>query len=105
MLEKFEGRFAVVAKAIEKAELAFWVASETSRRAPNLDILVERAVDYIRKRAVNPASAEADMPGLEESSTLAGVKPAKGEPQFTQPRANWWEHGASVEAGRRTTSL
>jgi hypothetical protein len=29
------------------------------------------------------------MPALEESSTLAEVKPAKVQPQFTQPRANW----------------
>jgi hypothetical protein len=88
MLEKFESRFAV-GNAKENVEFALWSGSGISRQTPNLDILVERAVDYKRERAVNAATAAADMPALEESSTLAEVKPAKVQPQFTQPRANW----------------
>jgi hypothetical protein len=89
MVEKFEGRLAVVANAKENAEFAFWIGSGISRQTPNIDILVERAVDYKRERAVNPATAAADMAALEGSPTLAEVKPAKVQPQFTQPRANW----------------
>jgi hypothetical protein len=88
MLAKFEGRFAVVANAKESAEFAFWIGSGISQQTPNVDILVERAVDYKRERAVNPATAAAGMPALEGSSTLAEVKPAKVQPQFTQPLAN-----------------
>jgi hypothetical protein len=54
MLEKFEGRFAVVADAKENAEFAFWIGCGISRQTSNLDILVERAVDYKRERAVKP---------------------------------------------------
>src|SRR5690348_4888019 len=55
VLAKFEADFAKVALAVENGEYALWVGSGISRQAPSLGNLIERAFDYIRERAVDPA--------------------------------------------------
>jgi hypothetical protein len=75
VLAKFEAEFAPVADAVENGEFALWVGSGISRQAPNLGNLIERAFDYIRERAIDPSTAAAYMPALEEALGLAEVEP------------------------------
>jgi len=59
VLAEFEAEFASVANAVENGEFALWVGSGISRQAPTLGALIERAFDYIRERAIDPATADA----------------------------------------------
>jgi hypothetical protein len=96
VLAEFETKFAPVADAVENGEFALWVGSGISRQAPNLGDLIERAFDYIRERAIDPASAAAYMPALEEALGLAQVEPARVRAQYGQPLAVWPEHDAII---------
>lgn len=97
LLSKFEAEFASVADAVANGEFALWVGSGISRQAPNLGHLIERAFDYIRQRAIDPATAAAYMPALEEALGLAEVKPATVQTQYGQPLATWPEHDAIIQ--------
>jgi hypothetical protein len=96
VLAKFEAEFAPVANAIENGEFALWVGSGISRQAPNLGNLVERAFDYIRERAIDPATTAAYMPALEETLGLAEVEPAGVRAQYGHPFAVWPQHDAII---------
>jgi hypothetical protein len=96
VLAEFEAKFAPVADAVENGEFALWVGSGISRQAPNLGELIERAFDYIRKRAIDPASAAAYMPALEEALGFAEVEPARVRARYGQPLAVWPEHDAII---------
>jgi hypothetical protein len=97
VLTKFEAEFAPVADAVENGEFALWVGSGISRQAPNLGNLIERAFDYIRERAIDPATAAAYMPALEEALGLAEVEAARVQAQYGQPLAVWSEHDAIID--------
>lgn len=97
VLAKFEAEFALVARAVEDGEFALWVGSGISRQAPNLGNLIERAFDYIRERANDPAMSAAYMPALEEALVLADVDPASVQAQYGQPLAAWPEHNEIIE--------
>lgn len=97
VLSKFDADFKSVANAFENGEFALWVGSGISRRAPNLGNLIERAFDYIRERAVDPATAGAYLPALEEALGLAEINPASVLPQYGQPLAAWPEHAAVID--------
>jgi hypothetical protein len=97
VLAKFEAEFASVAKAVENGEFALWVGSGISRRAPNLGDLIEQAFDYIRERAINPASACAYLPALYEALGLAEIDPANVKTQYVLPLANWPEHAEIID--------
>jgi len=97
VLAKFEAEFARVADAVENGEFALWVGSGISRQAPNLGYLIERAFDYIRERAIDPAKAAAYMPALQEALGLAEVEPARVQAQYRQPLAVWPEHDAIID--------
>jgi hypothetical protein len=92
VLEKFETEFAVVADAIENGEFALWVGSGISRQAPNLGNLIEQAFDFIRVKAVDPSTADAYMPALEEALNLAETPIASVIDQFNQPLITWPQH-------------
>jgi len=96
VLEKFEVEFAPVAEAVGNGEFALWVGSGISRQAPNLGNLIERAFDYIRERAIDPATTAAYMPALEEALVLAEVEPANVQAQYGRPLAVWPEHEAII---------
>lgn len=96
VLSKLEAEFSVVADAIENGEFALWVGSGISRQAPNLGNLIERAFDFIRVRAVDPATAADYMPALVEALALAEVAPAAVEAQFGQPLNAWAEHDTII---------
>lgn len=96
VLAKFEADFAPVARAVENGEFALWVGSGISRRAPNLGDLIARAFEFIRVRAIDPATAVDYMPALEEALDLAGIEPAGVQAQFHQPLAAWPERDALI---------
>ncbi|MGA3952007.1 SIR2 family protein [Ralstonia nicotianae] len=97
VLEKFEAEFAPVADAVENGEFALWVGSGISRQAPNLGNLIERAFDYIRERATDPATTAAFMPALEEALRLAEVEPAHVHAQYGRPLVVWPERAAIID--------
>lgn len=97
VLVKFGAEFASVAKAVENGEFALWVGSGISRQAPNLGNLIERAFDYIRERAIKPASAEVYLPALYEALELAEIDPANVKTQYAQPLAAWPERAAIID--------
>jgi hypothetical protein len=97
VLAKFKAEFAQVAHAVENGEFALWVGSGISRQAPNLGNLIERAFDFIRERAINPATAEDYLPALEEALNLAETAPASVRTLYAQPLAVWPEHDAIIE--------
>lgn len=96
VLAKFEAEYASIANAVENGEVALWLGSGISRQAPHLGNLIERAFDYIRVRAIEPATAEAYMPALEEALALADVEPASVRPQYGQPLGVWPERDAII---------
>jgi hypothetical protein len=96
-LAKLEAEFASMAKELENGEFALWVGSGISRQAPNLGNLIERAFDYIRKRAIIPATTEAYLPALEEALALAEIDPADVKTQYGQPLATWSERTTIID--------
>lgn len=97
VLEQLDAQFAPMARAVERGEFALWVGSGISRRAPNLGELIERAIEFIRVRAVDVATAARYMPVLEEAIELADLSSATLTVQFQQPFATWPERTAIVE--------
>lgn len=97
VLAKFSVEFASMARAVENGEFALWVGSGISRQAPNLGNLIEQAFDYIRAKAINPATAAAYLPAFEEALDLAEIKPDNVQAQYPQPLAAWPEHDAIIE--------
>lgn len=96
VLSKFEADFASTAEAVANGEFAFWVGSGISRQAPNLGNLIERALDFLRERAIAPATAAAYMPAFKEALTLADVHPASVAARFGDALATWPEHDVIV---------
>ena len=96
VLAKFSAEFAPMARAVENGEFALWVGSGISRQAPSLGNLIEQAFNYIRERAINPATAAAYTPALEEALGLAEIDPANVQAQYPQPLAAWPEHDAII---------
>lgn len=97
VLGKFEAAFAAVARAVENGEFALWVGSGISRQAPSLGGLIERAFEFLRLRAVDPATGADYMPALEEALELAEIAPATVQHQFEQPFVDWQERQAIVD--------
>lgn len=97
VLAKFSAEFAPMAHAVENGEFALWVGSGISQQAPNLGNLIEQAFEYIRERAISPATAAAYMPALEEALGLAEIDPANVQAQYPQPLAAWPEHDAIIK--------
>lgn len=96
VLAKFESQFTAVAQAVENGEFALWVGSGISRQAPNLGELLERAIDFIRERAVDPATASTFLPALEEALELAEVEPGSVRLRYEDPLASWPERNAII---------
>lgn len=97
VLEKFEAEFSSVAKAVQDGEFALWVGSGISRQAPSIGDLIEKAFEYIRVRAVDPAMEAEYLPALEELLTLSEVAPAGAQFPLDQSFATWPEHDAIIE--------
>lgn len=104
VLAKFDAEFAPVAHAVENGEFALWIGSGISQQAPNLGNLIERALDYIRERAINPVTAAAYLPALEAALVLADIDPASVQARYGQPLAVWPEHDAIIDRLRNNYS-
>lgn len=89
VLEKLDGDFAATAKAIENGEFALWIGSGISQKAPNLGDLIAAAVEYIRARAVDPATAAVFIPPMDEALELAGKTRAEVGVDLERPFAEW----------------
>lgn len=97
VLVKFSTDFASMARAVENGEFALWIGSGISQQAPNLGNLIEQAFDYIRERAISPATAASFMPAFEEALDLAKINPANVQEQYSQPLVVWPEHDEIIE--------
>lgn len=89
VLQKFDGEFAEVATAFENGEFALWVGSGISRGAPSLGNLITRAMEFLRKGAENPATADDFTPALDEAFRIAEVDPADVAPHLATPFDSW----------------
>nr|WP_275448655.1 SIR2 family protein [Mesorhizobium sp. IRAMC:0171] len=97
VLAKFDTDFASFALAVENGEFALWVGSGISRKAPSLGDLIERAFDYVRERAVEPATEAVYMPALEEALGLAEVNPPDVKEFYESPLADWPQGKAIID--------
>jgi hypothetical protein len=96
VLSKYEAEFAAVAHAAENGEFAIWVGSGISRQAPNLGALIERALNYLRVRAVDAATSDVYRPAFEQALRLARVEPADLIDRFGSPLAAWPERDTII---------
>ncbi|MBR9910050.1 MAG: hypothetical protein GYB33_06820 [Gammaproteobacteria bacterium] len=97
VLAKFDAEFASVADAVANGEFALWVGSGISREAPNLGNLIERALDFIRVRAVSAKTAHVYLPALREALELADIDPAVVQGQYGRPLADWPQYGEIIK--------
>ena len=97
VLAKFEAEFATVAQAVENGEFALWVGSGISRNAPDLGDLIERALEFLRVRAIQPATAHIYRPALEDALRLADLDPGDLRSRFGTPFVDWPERSAIIE--------
>ena len=96
VLVTYDADFATMAHAVENGEFALWVGSGISRNGPNLGDLMERALDFLRVRAIQAATADIYSPAFEEALRLANVDPADLSGQFGTPLADWPERNAII---------
>ena len=104
VLTRFEAEFATVASAVENGEFALWVGSGISRNALDLGDLVERALEFLRVRAIQPATADIYRPALEKALRLADREPPDLNSQFGVPLADWPERDAIIDKLRNNYS-
>ncbi len=91
VLGKFEAEFATVARAVQNREFALWTGSGVSRNAPDLGDLIARALEFLRVRAIDPATTDIFRAALEKALTLAEKNPADLSSQFGTPFVEWPE--------------
>lgn len=91
VLAKFDGEFSAVAHAIEDGAFALWVGSGISRRSPNLGRLIERALEYMRRRAIDAATSDAYLPALRQAIQLGEADPDALAHRFATPYTAWPE--------------
>ena len=97
VLGKFEAEFATVARAVQNGEFAFWIGSGISRNAPDLGDLIARALEFLRVKAIQPATVDIYRPALEEVIRLAEFDPADLRSQFATPFVEWPERNAIID--------
>lgn len=90
VLERLDGDFAAVAAAFGNAGFALWVGSGISfGRAPDLGMIAARAIEFLRRKAVNPASMALFKPALRAAIAASQTVLADAEPHFGTPFADW----------------
>ena len=97
VLGKFEAEFAAVARAVQNGEFALWTGSGVSRNAPDLGDLIARALEFLRVRAIEPATKDIFHPALEKALELAEMDPADLSSQFGTPFVEWPERKAITD--------
>ena len=86
-----------MARAVENGEFALWVGSGISRNGPNLGDLMERALDFLRVRAIHETTAGIYSPAFAQALRLANVEPADLTSQFATPLVEWPERDGIIE--------
>jgi hypothetical protein len=89
VLNKLDGDFAEMAKAFGNAEFALWVGSGISRRAPSLGGIIERALEFLRQKAITPATQIIFEPAFRSALGHSGYQVAVAEPHFNTPFNAW----------------
>ena len=84
--------FAPMACALENGEFALWIGSGLSRSAPSLGHLLDRAIEFVRQRANDPATSASFEPALLQILNMADVSEADSRPLFPQPFSTWPFH-------------
>lgn len=98
VLRKLDAEFEAVARAVENGEFALWVGSGISRRAPSLGGLIDRAMEFMRVRAVDDATSATYIPALHAAIQLAARDPTTLEHRFSTPYTAWSEAEAITGA-------
>ena len=88
-LHKLDGEFGAMAIAIENGEFAFWVGSGISRKAPSLGGIIIRAIEYLRQRAIDPATKATFEPAFMAALKMSEIGVGVAEPYFQDAFAAW----------------
>lgn len=96
VLAKYEAEFAEMARAMENGEYALWVGSGISRKAPNLGDLIERALDFLRVRAIEEATKDDYLPAFHKALELAKIEPTDLSAQFGMSLTAWPQRNAII---------
>jgi len=91
VLAKLDGEFDAVTRGIEAGEFSLWLGSGISRRAPSLGKLIDRAMEFMRARAVDAPTAATFLPALRKALTLGGHDADALAHRFSTPYADWPE--------------
>lgn len=95
VVQKFDAApFQVVANAVANGEFSFWVGSGISRNAPSLGGLIDRAIEFVRVRAVDPITESVFLPVLEEVLVLARVEKSAVAANLGIPFVAWPQSSA-----------
>jgi hypothetical protein len=71
-----------MAAAVENGEFALWVGSGISRKAPSLGGIISRALEYLRQRAIDPATQAKFEPAFIAALKLSEIGAGVAEPHF-----------------------
>ncbi|MGA8528380.1 MAG: hypothetical protein WB622_01615, partial [Acidobacteriaceae bacterium] len=96
VLVSLEAEFASISAAIANGEFALWLGSGISGQAPSLGGLIERAVEFLRQKAIDPPTAAAFTASLERVLALAKQDPPTLQHQYNQPFGMWPQKNAIV---------
>jgi hypothetical protein len=97
VLASLESEFSSITAAIANGEFALWLGSGISAKAPSLGGLIERAVEFLRQKAIDPATAVTFTAALERVLSLARQDADALRHQFDQPFDAWPEKKAIVD--------
>jgi hypothetical protein len=97
VLASLEAEFASTTAAIANGEFALWLGSGVSGQAPSLGGLIERAVEFLRQKAIAFLNAAPFNAALERVLSLARQDPATLRHQFDQPFDTWPQRKAIVD--------
>ena len=88
-LHKLDGDFSAMATAVENGEFALWVGSGISRRAPSLGGIIIRAIEYLRQRAIDPATQAKFEPAFMAALKISEIGAGIAEPHFHDAFVDW----------------
>ncbi len=97
-LQRLDSDFSAVVEGVERGEFALWVGSGISRRAPSLGGLISRAIEFIRLKAIDPATQAKFEPVLLAALALAVADPETLRADFASSFETWAEHADIVQA-------
>lgn len=97
VLAKLEGEFDAVARGIEAGEFALWLGSGISRRAPSLGKLINRAMEFMRARAIDVGTSATFLPAIRKAIKLGGHDPDALSHRFATPYGSWPEAEAITD--------